>query len=245
MEGKVIAVWGSPGDGKTLTGIKLSWKLAKSKKNVVLVLCDNETPMVPLLIPPADTNSSLGHLLALPALTEVDVFQHFIPLKRSFSILGYLRGENENTYADYGPERAKELIHLLRDAADYVVIDCSHHLLSNVLTAVALEVSDTVLRVVNCGLKSLLYIESQRPYLQETRFHYENQINILNRVTPSQDVDTYQNVFGGKAYILPYLPELEAQYNESRLLEPVTGRDGKKYDSNLNTIIRETITSAK
>ena len=45
---QVLAVWGSPGCGKTMTAVKLAKHLAAKKKNVVLLLCDMTAPMLPL-----------------------------------------------------------------------------------------------------------------------------------------------------------------------------------------------------
>ena len=38
--GGVLAVWGSPGCGKTVTAVKIAKHLASQKKNVALLLCD-------------------------------------------------------------------------------------------------------------------------------------------------------------------------------------------------------------
>ena len=37
---QMLAVWGSPGGGKTVTAVKLALELSKRKKNVVLVFTD-------------------------------------------------------------------------------------------------------------------------------------------------------------------------------------------------------------
>ena len=41
---QMLAVWGSPGAGKTVTAVKLAAELAKRKKNVVLVFTDVTAP---------------------------------------------------------------------------------------------------------------------------------------------------------------------------------------------------------
>ena len=46
---QVLAVWGSPGCGKTMTAVKLAKHLAAKKKNVVLLLCDMTAPMLPCI----------------------------------------------------------------------------------------------------------------------------------------------------------------------------------------------------
>mgnify|MGYP002409851748 CR=1 FL=1 len=231
----MIAVWGSPGSGTTLTAVKIARELCQ-KHNVVLVLGDNEVPTVPLLVPQADSAKSLGDLLVLPSMSQIDLFRHCIPVGKSLSLMGYLYGENEKTWPDYSVQRVRELIELLRNSADYVVIDCPHHLLSSILTAVVLEEADLVLRVVNADLKSLIFVKSQRPFLSESRFRWEDHVSIINNVLHTQDTHTYEETFGGKAYTLPHLPALQEQYDEYRLLEPVTGREGKLYEPLIRAI---------
>lgn len=238
---QIIAVWGSPGSGTTLTAVKISRELSRRKKSVVLVLGDSETPSVPLLVPQADSGKSLGHLLSLPSMTQIDLFRHCIPIGKSLSMMGYLFGENEKTSPEYSDQRVRELIGLLKDSADYAVIDCPHHLLSSVLTAVALEESDLVLRIVNADLKSIIFLKSQRPFLSEARFRFDEHISIINNVLQTQDVHTYEETFGGKAYTIPHIPALQEQYGEYGLLDPVAGREGKLYEPLIRAIVKEEI----
>lgn len=48
---QVLAVWGSPGSGKTTVAVKLAKYLAGKKKNVILLLCDMTAPMLPSVRP--------------------------------------------------------------------------------------------------------------------------------------------------------------------------------------------------
>jgi signal recognition particle GTPase len=43
-DAQVLAVWGSPGSGKTTVSVRLAKYLADRKKNVVLLLCDMTAP---------------------------------------------------------------------------------------------------------------------------------------------------------------------------------------------------------
>lgn len=47
--GGILAVWGSPGCGKTVTAVKIAKNLAAQKKNTVLLLCDMTAPMMPCM----------------------------------------------------------------------------------------------------------------------------------------------------------------------------------------------------
>ena len=47
---QMLAVWGSPGAGKTVTAVKLALELSKRKKNVVLVFTDVTAPTLPAVV---------------------------------------------------------------------------------------------------------------------------------------------------------------------------------------------------
>ena len=49
--GGVLAVWGSPGSGKTTAAVKLAKYLADHKKNVSLLHADTTAPIIPVLFP--------------------------------------------------------------------------------------------------------------------------------------------------------------------------------------------------
>ena len=52
MNGKIIAVWGSPNSGKTTFATKLATAIYESFETTVIVLyTDLETPVLPILFP--------------------------------------------------------------------------------------------------------------------------------------------------------------------------------------------------
>ena len=242
---QIVAVWGSPGAGTTVTAVKIARELDSRKNNVVLVLCDDATPMVPVIAPSISEGKSLGELLIMPTLSptllQIAIFQHCIPVGRTLSLLGYQAGENEETYGDGDIKQARKLISLLRGTADYVVIDCFHQLLENVLTAAAMELSDVVLRITNADPKSLTNMRSQQPHLAEERFHYDQHVNIINNILPSQDPHPYEDALGGNAYELPHIDALKAQFDEGNLLESLSGREAKLYEPVIRRITEEAI----
>lgn len=242
---KLVAVWGSPGSGTTLTSLKLARELSILNKNVILVLSDAETPMIPVIAPTAEKVKSLGNLLSLPSIKQIDIFRHCIPVGKSLSLLGYLREENEATYPDYNEIRVGELIDLSCEFSDYVVVDCSHHLLYNPLTAIALRDAVVTLRVVNADPKSLSYIKSQAHFFKDSEFQYYRQINIINNVYDFQDVHAYEESFGGKSYILPHVPALQKQFAEARLMDNIAGREGRRYEPQILAIVKEEILNAQ
>lgn len=134
QEGGVVAVWGSPGSGKTTMAVKIAKYLADKKRNVVLLLCDMTAPMLPCICPASELECerSLGSVLAAAHVTENLVKNNLITHKRLgyLTILGMLKGENEYTYrhlADqekcdkterrFGPIRGRYVLYRGEDAA--------------------------------------------------------------------------------------------------------------------------------
>ncbi len=241
MGNNLIAVGGSIGAGKTLTSMKIAKVLAEKKTNVILVLCDVVTPSLPLLLPSAADTKSLGDLLSLSTLNQIHVYQHCVAAGGYLSLLGYQLGETEISYPEYDKKRAKELLSLLQISADYVIIDCSSHVLSNILTGVALEAADTVFKVINPDLKSAVHIQSQKTFFKEARFRYDKQINVMNNIYPEQDTAAYSECIGPVSYFLPHLPSLKEQYDSGKLNENLIGRDAKKYEPVINRLVSEVI----
>jgi pilus assembly protein CpaF len=68
----VLAVWGSPGSGKTVVAVKIAKYLADQKKKTALLLCDMTAPMLPCICPSSDLENerSLGSILAASQVTE-------------------------------------------------------------------------------------------------------------------------------------------------------------------------------
>lgn len=169
--GGVLAVWGSPGSGKTVTAVKIAKHLASQKKNVVLLLCDMTAPMMPGICPPSELEceNSLGSIFAAQRIS-VNLIKHNLTTHKKLpylTMLGLRKGENEYTYATCTKQQAEELINGLREIAPYVVIDCSSYIANDILSAVALMEADSVLCLANCDLKSVGYLSSQLPLLGE------------------------------------------------------------------------------
>jgi len=71
-QGGVLAVWGSPGSGKTTVAARIAKHLAGKHKNTILLLCDMSAPMLPCICPPRDLENkgSLGSVLAAAHVSD-------------------------------------------------------------------------------------------------------------------------------------------------------------------------------
>jgi MinD-like ATPase involved in chromosome partitioning or flagellar assembly len=238
---KVLAVWGSPNSGKTVTALKLANELSKQKKNVVIVLCDLISPALPTLLKTKTQNISLGAVLSAPALSQELVLQNCIAHEKNpyISLLGYKAGENAYSYADYTKERAVDMLVLLRHIADYVIVDCSSNITDNILSTAALEVADEVLRLCSCDLKSLSYFISHLQLIADPKFKPDKHIKVLSNLKAFEDSGEYSNYYGGAKYQLPYVREIENQSAHMRLFDSLTGKVEKEYESVIAAIVKE------
>ena len=241
--GGILAVWGSPGCGKTVTAVKIAKNLAAQKKNTVLLLCDMTAPMMPCICPPSEleVDKSLGSIFAAQHISINLIKHNLSTLKRlpHLTMLGLRKKENEYTYAPCTKQQAEELIRGLREIVPYVVIDCSSYIANDILSAVALMEADNVLRLANCDPKSVSYFSSQLPLLEDAEWGADKQYKVAANVKPYQAADHIGKALGDATFVLPYSQELEEQYLGRNLLADLALKDSRPFRKELEKIIAE------
>ncbi|MEK5418522.1 MinD/ParA family ATP-binding protein [Paenibacillus sp. FSL L8-0708] len=238
----LIAVWGSPGSGKTVTAVKLAQAFARRKLNVLLLCSDALCPSAATIAPKgSDNHASLGELLSLPSLNQDDILHYALPLDVSphIALLGYKKGDTSFSYATYTREHAVDLLTLARHLADVVIVDCSSYLSADLLSIVALEMADHVVRIHSCELKSLMFFASYLPLLTDHRFRRSSVVPVLSKVKPEQDSNEYSQVFGGIDVILPYLVQIEQQVAAAQLLEECSGKEAAAYQQGIHSLLEQ------
>ena len=243
LYGGVLAVWGSPGSGKSTVAVKLAKYLADKKKNVVLVLCDMTAPMLPCICPPSDLEcqKSLGSILSATHVIEPLVKYNMITHKKMsyLTIIGMLKGENEYTYAAYSKVQAQELIESLRKIAPFVIIDCGSYIANDILSAVALLESDSVLRLANCDLKSISYLSSQLQLLQNSNWDMEKQYKVASNIKASHGIEHMAGAMGSLPFKIPHSDEVEQQYLEGNLFADLFLKDSREFRREIGKIVME------
>ncbi|MDD2294372.1 MAG: hypothetical protein PHV21_04020 [Synergistaceae bacterium] len=241
--GGILAVWGSPGSGKTVTAVKLAKALADKKKNVALLMCDMTAPMLPCICPPSEMECerSLGGVLAVPHITDALIKNNCVTHKRMsyLTFLGMKKGENEYTYPPYTERQATELLDGLRELVPYIIVDCGSYIANDILSAVALMEADSVLRLTNCDLKSVGYFSSQLPLLKDTKWDADKQYKVASNVKPQQAAEHIGKVLGSVSFKLPYSQELEEQYLAGSLLSDLSMKDSRPLRKELDRILKE------
>lgn len=240
---QVLAVWGSPASGKTTVSVRLAKYLADQKKNVALLMCDMTTPMLPCICPPADLECerSLRSILAATHITDLLIKQNCVTHKKMnhLILIGLLKGENVFSCPEYSRELAAELIDHLRDIAPYIIIDCGSAIAHDVLSAVALMEADSVLRLVNCDLKSISYLSSQLPLLKEQKWSADKQYKIASNIRPNQAGEHIEQVLGNVAFKIPHSDELENLALAGDLLKDLCLKDSRGFRSEIARISKE------
>lgn len=240
---QVLAVWGSPGSGKTTVSVKLAKYLADKRRNVALLLCDMTTPMLPCICPSSDLECerSLGSILAATHITDTLIKQNCVTHKKMNHLLliGMLKGENVFTYPPYGPELATELIDHLRNIAPYVIIDCGSTIATDILSAVALMEADSVLRLVNCDLKSISYLSSQLPLLRDNKWDADKQYKVASNIKPQEASGHIEQVLGSVVFKIPHSAELESQSLSGDLFRDLALKESRDFRKEIEKISRE------
>lgn len=242
-QGGMLAVWGSPGSGKTTVAVKLAKHLADGKRNTVLVLCDMAAPMLPCICPPSELQCehSLGSILAAAHVSEPLIKHNLVTLKKNsfLTILGLKKGENEYTYPPYSEVQAKELLDGLQEIVPFVVVDCGSYIANDILSAVALMQADSVLRLAGADLKSVSYLSSQLPLLRDSKWDADKQYKVASNIKPQQAAEQIGQALGSVAFMLPYSQELEEQYLVGNLLADLSLKDSRPFRKEIEKISKE------
>jgi MinD superfamily P-loop ATPase len=242
-EARVLAVWGSPGSGKTTVSAMLAKHLADQHENVLLLLCDATAPMLPCICPPAELEGefSLGSVLAATHITPNLIRHNCVTHKRIryLSVLGMRKGENVFTYPPYTAELAAELIAGLREVAPFVIVDCGTAIAHDILSAVALMEADAVLRLVNCDLKSVSFLSSQLPLLKDGKWDAEKQYKAASNIKASQASENMEQILGNVTCKIPHSDELENQMLAGDLFHDLSLKESRGFRKEIQKISKE------
>ena len=241
--GGMLAVWGSPGSGKTVTAVKIAKMLTAKKKNVILLLCDMTAPMLPCICSPdeLECERSLGNILAAARIGENLIKHNLVTFKRNscLAVLGLLERQNEYSTPPFTQKQVVELLDGLRQIAPYVIVDCGSYIANDILSAVALMEADSVLRLANADLKSISYLSSQLPLLRDAKWDTDKQYKTASNVKSQQAGDHMSQALGTVAFTLPHSAELEGQYLAGNLLADLSMKDSRVFRKEIEKIARE------
>lgn len=228
---KILAVWGSPGSGKSTFSLKFAHALhEKLRATVIVLFCDITTPTLPVLFPNHKSSDlySVGTVLSKTDIFGNDVVANMVTLKAQMNIgyLGYRSGENRFSFPTYTEEKASALLTVLADIADYVVVDCMTDPEDSILSAVSMRSAGTLFKLCTPDLACLSYYQSQNPIMLTGGSLPERVVPIMN--IPRDDLAMLSGDAGAHlgrfAQVIPYSPTIREQYLEGRLSEATADR---------------------
>ena len=237
---KIIAVWGSPHSGKTTFATKLATAIYDNYQATVIVLyTDLETPTLPVIFPneKSENLGSVGIPLSKTEFDTDDVIKNLVTIKerQNFGFLGFRAGENKFTYPRYGKAKAEELYRALGMLADYVIVDCTSNLENNVLSSVAVEQADQIIRLASPDLSAISFFLSQKGVYEDTKYRMDEHIIGLN--TPNADaympVEEARSHLKDVAFTVPYSQLIKEQLQKGSLYAPAKD---KRFDSRMKEI---------
>lgn len=236
---KLIAVWGSPQSGKTTLAVKLALTLYERYKSTVILLhTDMETPVLPVLFAnrKPDELYSVGAPLSQTEVTKDEVIRAMNTVKgrQNFAALGFKDGENVNTYPQFDGQRIDSLFKVLKDLADFVIVDCVSGR-GNLLSDRTLVNADEAIRLATPDLRCMSFYASQMPLYLDPKYRLSEQAQGLTLTQadvylPVEDVKQYLK---GVSFTLPYCRDLRQQMEDGLLLKSVAD---KKYRAKLYAI---------
>lgn len=239
-DNNLIAIWGSPGSGKTTLSIKIAKELAEKNKNVIIIQDDVFCPTLPIVLPNIkEEDKSLGKIFSNPSIDQEIILNNSITVKNynHIALIGHQKGENPFTYSEYTKERVMDLLILLRHLADYIIVDCSSILTESILTITALELADKVIRLSTADFKGLSYFKSTLPLLMDSKFKIEEHLRVISNTKEFGANEVINDVLRGSSIFLPNAIEIERQYAEGKLFESLRDKTSLKYKDELNKIM--------
>ncbi len=230
---KLIAVWGCPGSGKTTFSVKLADALYSRNKSgaaIVVVFADLITPVIPTVFPNYRSEDvySIGSVLSKPDIYPDDVVSNLVTVKGRMNLgfIGFKDGENKYTYPSYTKEKVKTFYNALRVVADYIIVDCTSMPDDSLLTEVALENADEVVRLSMPDLKCLSFNMSQIPVFTMLGMMREKETLVMNVVSQefAMPVSDTRAHLGNPQITVPFSSAIREQYLEGCLYEPMKDR---------------------
>lgn len=242
-DGGVVAVWGSPGSGKSIVSVKLAQYLTAKGNNVLLIFADMEAPVIPYITYEDDIRieKSIGSVLAA-AHVNSELIKHNCVItcrNKYLAILGLNRSENSYKYPLYDCDLTNELIDAAREVTPFVIVDCCSYHLGNHITTSALAKADAIVRVCSCDRKSLSYFDSQKIYFEGKGWAYDNHILVGNALKSNHSYESIESLLGAMSVKIPYSEEVERQFLEGDLLGRLEANESKGFRNSISRLSME------
>ena len=236
----IIAVWGSPGSGKSLVATELGRMFARDNITVV-VNTDMTQPTIPVLLPKIrnDVKHSLGVIFPTPFVRDAQNYLHQHPKEEKLFLAGLKKDDDYLSYevgvAQY--DQAYHFINACSDIADVVVLDCSNQR-GDPFFAAALDVADMFIITMPPDIKNVCWYLSVKELLENKITEQEKPlIRIANPVMSFSAVKEVESLLDMTFdYKLPFSKQLAEANGKAEPADSAPGLSARKSRKVLNKL---------
>lgn len=237
---KLIAVSGSPGSGKTTVAVKLAQELQGYSNSVVIYISfDWNTPSLSYIFPQNKSEDlfSVGKIFNMTDIYKEDVLKQTVTSKEipNLGYLGLKCGENRYTYPFPTEDKVLALFEVLKNLADYVIVDCTCNT-DDIVSEYAVKTADLIINVISPDLKGVTYmVSADKGALDASR-----SLNAVNTICNDiyLPIDEVSRYLGEIQTVIPYSSEIKRQSVTGMLATRVSD---KRYRAALAKIIGRVI----
>lgn len=213
----VIAVWGSPGSGKSTFSAILARYLTRDKSKAIIISPDQTAPMLPVWFPNEniENNMSLGHILTSSEINN-SIIAERVKLLKSYpyvGVLAYTSGDMPLSYPDVGYDKITQTIEVVAGMVDHVVIDCTSRI-TDLFTPAAIETADVCVGIFSADLRGVSYRKAQTPLLTGEKFKFDSHLILAGSARPYYALDEMEHIFGRLDGLLPWSKEIDRAATE-------------------------------
>lgn len=217
QKSSVIAVWGSPGSGKSTFSAILARYLTREKSKAIIISPDITVPMLPVWFPNEniENSMSLGHILSSSEINN-SIIAEKVKLLKSYpyiGVLGYTSGDMPLSYPEVNYDRVVQTIEVVSGMVDHVIIDCTSRI-TDLFTPAAIEMSDRAIGIFSADLRGVSYRKAQAPLLTGEKFRFDDHLIFAGVARPYYALDEMEHVFGHLDGILPWSKEIDRAATE-------------------------------
>lgn len=201
----IIGIWGSPGSGKTLTSTRLGLLLSGMKKNVLIIYSESMAVDIAWVYPKESCFVSMGDVWQKDMDIE-DMYRYCmtVPHYDSLAYMSFKPKENIFSYPTFTKFNVVKVLSELQDIFDYVIVDCVSDISSNIISTVALEMSDVVYRLAGTAVKDIFFFDSNLPLIADSRFNEKQHITVLSNTKYYEPVAAYRMKYSNIRYELKF-----------------------------------------
>lgn len=236
---KTIAVWGSPGAGKSMFCCILAKHLTQNKRHKAIIISgDPLVPMLPVWLPNQiiEASSSVGHVLTSLEIDSAITAGHVVVLKQYpfIGVMGFAARENPLSYPEIRYEKYRDLFSCAARLVDYVILDCTSSL-TCLFTPAAIETANLAVCMLTPDLKGINYLQAQQALLVDPKFKFDRQMYLAGMARPYHALDEMGHIIGGFAGLWPYAKELDRCATEGGMFNAIS-HCGKKHMLSLQAV---------